>query len=256
MLEKEQVKAYLERIGYRGETRVARDTLSELIRSHLTGVPFENLEVFEEKRVPSLETEDIYKKVVENRRGGYCFELNKLFYELLTALGFSVYPVGVRIVWMKETFPPMLHRGTIAVLDGEKYFCDIGYGGPGPKGLVELIPGEYIICGDSFRVEGEDGGFFRINRMHDGEYRPMLVFRDQKMEEADFLPMNFYCAKSENVIFSQKRILNLCLPNGSVALTDDTLTIREDGGVTVIQCRDEAERRKYIKEKFGVAFEK
>lgn len=254
MLGKEQVKAYLERMGYQGEAPVSRDTLSELIRAHLTGVPFENLEVFEEKKVPSLEPEDLYKKIVEDKRGGYCFELNRLFYELLAALGFEVYPVGVRIMWMKEYFPPMLHRGTIAVLDGKKYFCDIGYGGPGPKGLVELTPGEYTIWGDSFRVEADADGFFRINRMHDGAYRPMLVFRDQRMEEADFLLMNFYCAKSENVIFSQKRILNLCLENGSLALTDDTLTIRDSGEVTVIQCRDEEERRKYIKEKFGIVY--
>lgn len=253
MLDKVQADAYLSRMGYQGEISHDRETLAKLILAHLTGIPFENLEVFEEKKVPSLEVEDLYKKIVVNRRGGYCFELNRIFYELLDFLGFQVYPVPVRIMWMKETMPPMLHRATIAVLDDKKYFCDVGYGGPGPKGLLELSPGEYKIAGDVFRVSSESG-VFRIERRHNGDYRLMFMFRDQDAEEPDFMLMNFYCAKSEKVLFTQKRVLNLCLENGSLALTDDTLTIRDGGEVTVIQCRDEQERRKYIKEKFGIIY--
>ena len=66
---------------------------------HLCSIPFENLEVFDEGRIPSLRSEDIYEKIIVRKRGGYCFELNKLFYELLKALDFRVIPVAVRILW-------------------------------------------------------------------------------------------------------------------------------------------------------------
>ena len=64
---------------------------------HLCSIPFENLEVFDAGRIPSLRSEDIYEKIIVRKRGGYCFELNKLFYELLKALDFRVIPVAVRI---------------------------------------------------------------------------------------------------------------------------------------------------------------
>lgn len=100
---------------------------------HLRNVPFENLESYKEGKVPSLESSDVYEKIVIRKRGGYCFELNKLFYELLKASGFQAIPVGVRILWKKEKLPPMLHRATLVTLGSDMYYCDIGYGGPGPK---------------------------------------------------------------------------------------------------------------------------
>ena len=82
----------------------------------LCSIPFENLESFEEGKVPSLESCDIFEKIIIRKRGGYCFELNKLFYEFLGKLGFQVMPVAVRILWKKEKLPPMLHRATIVTL--------------------------------------------------------------------------------------------------------------------------------------------
>ena len=71
---------YLQRIGYEGETSVSLQCLEALMELHLRSVPFENLESYEEGRVPSLEINDIYRKIVIRKRGGYCFELNKLLY--------------------------------------------------------------------------------------------------------------------------------------------------------------------------------
>ena len=77
-------------------------------------IPFENLESFEEGRIPSLDTQDLYTKIVVCKRGGYCFELNKLFYELIKTLGFMVYPLGVRIPWNKaktSAYAPQSNAG-------------------------------------------------------------------------------------------------------------------------------------------------
>ena len=76
-------EAYLSRIGYEGELRTDKKCLEKIMELHLCSIPFENLEVFDEGRIPSLRSEDIYEKIIVRKRGGYCFELNKLFYEFL-----------------------------------------------------------------------------------------------------------------------------------------------------------------------------
>lgn len=69
----------------------------------------------------------IYEKIIVRKRGGYCFELNKLFYELLKALDFPCDPVAVRILWNREELPPVLHRATLAIFEEGSYYCDVGY---------------------------------------------------------------------------------------------------------------------------------
>ena len=108
-----ECKAYLERIGYQEEPHTDKDCLEKLMELQLQSVPFENLEVFKEKRVPSLKTEDIFHKIVHQERGGCCFELNKIFYELLKGLGFDVTPLAIRMLWSPDDFRRILHRATM-----------------------------------------------------------------------------------------------------------------------------------------------
>ena len=188
---------YLRRIGYEGKTEVSKECLEALMELHLRNVPFENLESYKEGKVPSLESSDVYEKIVLRKRGGYCFELNKLFYELLKASGFQAIPVGVRILWKKEKLPPMLHRATLVTLGSDMYYCDIGYGGPGPKHLVKLKDGIHEEKGGEFRImmkpEGTNGEIL-IERRKGNTYLPLLRFRMSPTLEADFGLMNFYCA--------------------------------------------------------------
>ena len=93
----EQLENYLKRIGYQGSRELTAKTLDRLIWAHITSVPFENITVFDYDQVPSLDPEDLYEKIVEQHRGGYCFELNTALHGLLLAMGFDAYPVVVRI---------------------------------------------------------------------------------------------------------------------------------------------------------------
>ena len=68
-------KAYLGRIRYTEPVQKDKETLNGLIRAHLEQVPFENLDVCELGKVPSLDEGELFEKIVKRRRGGYCFEL-------------------------------------------------------------------------------------------------------------------------------------------------------------------------------------
>ena len=83
------IKAYLERINYRGSLEPTAETLRELQVAHLLAVPFENLSIHAGQPIV-LEDEALFAKIVERRRGGFCYEANGLFAALLRALGFPV----------------------------------------------------------------------------------------------------------------------------------------------------------------------
>ena len=247
---------YLGRIGYEGNTAPDLPCLERLMEYHLQNVVFENLEVYEEGRVPSLDTEDLYRKIVLQGRGGYCFELNKLFYEILKAVGFQVYPLGVRILWNREQLPPMTHRATLVTLEDGIYYCDIGYGGPGPKRPVRLEDGIHEEKGGSFRItmkpEGANGESL-IERKREGSWTSILRFPLHPALEVDFELMNFYCARSPQVMFTQKRVLSRNTSDGSVALTGNVLSIQKaDGSLEYLEGKTDAAVRGWIRDYFGI----
>lgn len=95
--------AYLERIGYKDAPEVSLVCLKKLVLGQLHNIPFEDLDVFHGHKEPSLDTDALFEKIVVNKRGGYCFELNGLFARLLTTLGFACRSHMARVVW---NYPP------------------------------------------------------------------------------------------------------------------------------------------------------
>ncbi|MGN0356199.1 MAG: arylamine N-acetyltransferase [Muricoprocola sp.] len=247
------MKAYLKRMDFNGEVTLDAKGLDALIWAHLTHIPFENIENFEEDRVPSLKLEDIYQKIVGDHRGGYCFELNKLFYALLKELGFDVIAVGVRIIWMREGLTGASHRASIVTIGDRKYLADVGYGGPGPKGVLELTTEEVqVVRGTRFRVIALPDGFYQIEREYQGGFSSMMYLEDREAVEADFGIMNFYCAKCPDVLFTQKYVISICRENGSIGLTGEMLTVK-DGDKVITEVIDTKEKRKQcLKKYFGI----
>src|SRR5690625_4237024 len=92
-----EVNNYLQRIGLTNVTGNNLETLQLLQMNHLLHVPFENLDVIHHVPIP-LEIETYYKKIVTNRRGGYCYELNGLFQWLLQQLQYDSYLVAATVL--------------------------------------------------------------------------------------------------------------------------------------------------------------
>ena len=250
-----QCREYLTRIGFDGEVTHTAKCLDELILAHLKTVPFENLDVSQDHKVPSLKEEDLFDKIVIRKRGGWCFELNKLFYELLKACGFDAIPIAVRIVWMKPELPPYLHRATVVRLNGKEYLCDVGYGGPGPKGLVELADGEYQIKHAQFRVQmhrPDTKGAIIIEKLHDGKYHEMLRFYNRETEDVDYSLMNLYCARADGAFFANRDVANLYREDGGNALMENELKLTRNGMVTVMECHNDEEKKEWLKQYFGI----
>lgn len=150
----------------------------------------------------------------------------------------------------------MLHRATLVTLGSDMYYCDIGYGGPGPKHPVKLEDGIHEEKGGEFRImmkpEGTNGEIL-IERRKGNTYLPLLRFRMSPTLEADFELMNFYCAKSPDVMFTQKRVLSRNTLGGSVALTGNVLSIQyADGSLDCQETSSDETLREWIRSYFEI----
>src|SRR5262245_33316540 len=121
-----QVLAVLDRIRYAGARSPELRTLSALQRAFLLAVPFENLDIHRGRPI-RLGVEAALRKIVGERRVGYCYELNGLFGALLEALGFRVTLLSARM--FKDGLPGIEFAHLVLRVDLEKaWLVDVGNG--------------------------------------------------------------------------------------------------------------------------------
>ena len=127
-------------------------SITRLHRAHATSIPFENLDPHRGV-VPSLKAADLERKLVTDRRGGYCFEHNLLFADALTTLGMGVETILARVSSDAGTDTPLTHL-LLRVTDGDRvWHADVGLGA---NTLLQPIPfgpgGPHEQLGWSYRV--------------------------------------------------------------------------------------------------------
>lgn len=246
-----QIDRYMSRIGYTGDLTPNLENLTKILRCHLETVPFENLSFYKNPRQMPLDTESLFDKVVNRRMGGVCFELNGLFCTLLEELGYDCIPVSVRIL-LAGGPGAITHQGNVARINGREYYCDVGFGGPGPKGIIDMDETEVqIIDGEPFRVEREDP-YVTIFRMHEGQFVPILKFVNLPSDRGDFPILLYFFTAHPQSHFVTSRIVNLCRPDGSLALTDKQFTIRRNGEVIRRDLETEEEVAQVLATEFGL----
>ena len=118
---------YLHRIKFSDRAQADDQTLKSLHEHHVMFVPFENLDIHY-RRMFDLEPENIFRKVVENVRGGFCYELNYLFNSLLNAIGFSSKIISSRIFDSLGALGPEFDHMSIHVRTDRDYLADVGFG--------------------------------------------------------------------------------------------------------------------------------
>lgn len=120
------VNQYLQRI-HATKNEPTLSYLSELQYLHMKHVPFENLDVI--RNIPIyLNLERMYEKIVDNNRGGYCYEVNGLFHWLLTSIGYDVQLVAATVMRPTGEFAKANTHVTMIVLLDQPYLVDVGFG--------------------------------------------------------------------------------------------------------------------------------
>lgn len=161
-----QLDAYLRRIQYNGPRTPNSTTLCELHRAHLRAIPYENLDIHLGRPL-SLDLAQIYAKLVEQRRGGWCYEMNGLLAWALQQLGFSVTLLGSRVgAPAAGTEADQDHLLLLVELE-QPWLADVGFG----NGFFEPLPlvaGEYQQDFFTFRLEQQGDRWYFHNQKDGG----------------------------------------------------------------------------------------
>lgn len=259
MLSAQQAKEYLGRIGCAESQAPTLPNLQSLMTCHLRAVPYETATIHRSGRTPCLSTDALFEKIVANRGGGYCFEQNKLFQELLCALGYDAWPCMARSTDTPGRIDPINHRAVVVGLEGRSYLADVGWGGPMAAGPLLLEPcGIQTVAGKDYEVTQESSHWLTIDRFSSKASDDGLPLRVGVMElclaemmDEDFDALNrkFSAPGSE---FHDTEIVNLSTPSGYLALEGRKLTVMENGRKTTTELSAE-EVDRVLRERFGLS---
>ncbi|MDD2266864.1 arylamine N-acetyltransferase [Sulfuricurvum sp.] len=234
---------YLFRIGYEGAVSADVATLTRLMQQQLRSIPFENTEV-QAGRIPSMVPEDIVEKVINRRRGGYCYEVNGVFSMALSAIGFEWYFAGARSM-LYPTRRPKTHMVLIVRLNGRNYLCDCGFGGYALRSPMEIREGEAVQDSDSYRLELIDGEYV-LGAMVQGEWQRLYGFALQNQEWIEFTLANYFNATSPDTVFTQKKLAIMQTPKGRKILVDNELKLIENGKMEKLEVEYESALKEYF----------
>ena len=246
-------KAYLERIGYAGELQPTLDVLQQLQKAHLLAVPFENLDIH--NGVPiELDVEKTFDKVVLQKRGGFCYELNGVYFELLTALGFDVKRISAKVYDANAgTYSPEYdHMALLVTIEGEEYLTDVGFGEFSFAPLkIELNKVQADARGD-YVFDRYDESYYRVSRIENGELRPEYIFRKTERAFDEFAGMCHFHQTNAGSHFRQRRMITLPTEQGRITLTESKLKIKEGDLTKEVMLKDATEYEANLWEYFGI----
>jgi len=192
---------YLRRVGISETAQQLAPTarlLCKLMMAHSRSIPFENLDVVCGRKI-SIVRADIVRKLVDERRGGYCWEQNALLQLALEAAGFeSVTPLLCRVRWGKASdadgpVSAYTHMALKVQIEGTNYLADVGFSGVNSVAPVNLDVGEtpQPLPEGEFRVERQ-GEYSALQLNVRGEYRALYKWRDEPGAYCDQEACNWY----------------------------------------------------------------
>ncbi|MDF1878152.1 arylamine N-acetyltransferase [Sulfurimonas sp. SAG-AH-194-C20] len=204
-MNKNDLKFYLDALDIQ-KTGHTLEFIELLQKKHLSHFSFNNIAVLLGEEI-SLELNDIFKKIVQENRGGYCFEHNKLFYEVLNELGFDVlFVVGKVLLTNEKIDVAKTHRVTLLSFEDELYLVDVGFGFICPNKPLSIssstLNNSYIIEKNndktlSLRIQTPDG------------LLTLYMFDLQTYSEADCIMGNFYSSNYKDAAFVNNAVISL-----------------------------------------------
>ena len=243
---------YLKRIGL-DETELNTDAqcLSLLQTSHLLAVPFENLDIHW-KRPIILDTGRSYKKIVEGKRGGFCYELNGLFNELLRDIGFRTRIVSARVYNGTDFGPEFDHAAIIATIGELEYLVDVGFGDFAAEPLRIVPDIEQNDREGVFVIRRGDFGTLEVLKSSDEGWRPQYSFTMLGRELSEFAEMCDFQQYSPDSHFTRGRMCSILTETGRKTVTDSKFLITENGAKTEYAVNSSEEFDRLLNDEFGI----
>ena len=248
--------AYLKRIGYAGSREPTAETLYGLHRAHLYSVPFENLDVVL-KRPIRLDPASLQRKIVTERRGGYCFESNGLLFHALQAMGFGVTPLAARVLYERSdpALPARSHMLMMVDLETGLFLADVAFGGQTPPQILSFTVGvEQATALEPYRLRRTEDGELELQARMGTQWSTLYRFTLHAQLPVDFEPANWFVSTHPDSFFTQNIIA--AMPGDGCRYTLFNREFRTrwpDGRVETRVLEDANALAAVLREKFGIS---
>lgn len=258
-------EAYLKRINYSGPVTADAQTLRALQVAHLRSVPFENLSIHAGEPIV-LSDAALFKKIVEQRRGGFCYELNGLFSSLLQALGFEVTKLAAGVAKNSisnhsdpnaEDFGPVFDHMALMVNLDQRWLVDVGFGDSFLEPLLLDLRDEQIQGKQAFRIRNHNSHLILFRRKPGEDWSPEYRFDLEPHVYRDYEGMCLYHQTSPESHFTKGRLCSLATREGRITLTGQKLIVSNElAGVRTEQnVSGEDEYNELLRTRFGVVLQ-
>ncbi|KQN90666.1 acetyltransferase [Sphingomonas sp. Leaf231] len=248
--------------------RPTRDAagLARIQHAHRLAIPFENLDVRLGRRI-AIDSAAVAAKLVTARRGGYCFEQNRLLLDALAAFGFTARPLLARVWLSAAEVPPLTHTLSLVMIDGQQWIADAGFGGS----YAPVMP-----LAEGAEGEAPDGARFRLTQdderageggwllLRDGDaattdgrgagagWQPQYSFTLVEVHDSDLAMGNHWSMTAPSSRFTNVTVASIILPRGFATLTDRNYRRRAAETIAEAEITDPRVYRMRLSMMFGV----
>lgn len=253
--------AYLARLGLRTPPPPDAAGLDRVQLAHRLAIPFENLDV-RLGRAIAIDGTAVAAKLVTARRGGYCFEHNRLFLDALAVLGFTARPLLARVWLGAEAVPPLTHTLALVTIDGTDWIADAGFGGshapvmPLADGAerVALDGARFMVraTGDGWLLSRDGDPATTDGRGTGAGWRPQYAFTTGIVHDSDLAMGNHWSMSAPASRFTSVTVVSRVLPDGFVSLTDRRYRRHAAGVTTEAVVNDAAAYRARLRAEFAI----
>jgi N-hydroxyarylamine O-acetyltransferase len=248
------LEGYLTRVGHAGGRGPTLAVLQAVIAAHTATIPFENIDVFTRRGV-LLDTNALQRKMVQARRGGYCFEHNTLLRAALLALGFEVTGLMARVVrgMNASAITQRTHMILRVDLPEGPYVADVGFGNLTPTAPLALAAQEHETPHERYRLRPLGDEWLLQARLGQ-EWANVYRFALQPQYEIDYEVGNWFTSTRPGSLFVENLIV--ARPGKACRLTlfNRHLAVRHlDGRTERREVRDAEDYRTMLAAAFGLA---
>ncbi|WNS77368.1 arylamine N-acetyltransferase [Bacillus sp. DTU_2020_1000418_1_SI_GHA_SEK_038] len=242
-----EVQKYLKRLEVEKNSPTL-DYLSKLQKYHMEKIPFENLDVTRKVKI-ELDVCRIYKKVIGHHRGGFCYELNGLFQQLLTKLGFKAHLIACTVNKPTGWAMPNTHAAIMVLLD-QPYLVDVGFG-DSVRQPVPLTGEERTDVSGTYRVNNAAEGIYDLQRYEEQKWKILYRFADLPKQIGEFTEGCHYNQTSPESTFTHGDIVTIATKTGRITLNGLTVTETKNKQKNKWDLTEE-EKKQFLKEAFQI----
>ena len=252
------IYTYLARLQYFTPIKPDAQTLQGLHLAHMQNVPFENLDIGL-KRPILLSEEALWDKIVAQKRGGFCYELNGLFAWLLKEIGFDVAYLNARVFNGEGNLGiDFDHLALLVRIRNEsgRWLADVGFGDSFNEPLRFEERGEQPQGLRSYRLEQTADGYITWQKNYDGSWERQYFFDLRpRVFPMEYEPACLYHQTSPKSSFTRRSIISRATPEGRVSLEAGRLILTKNGQRSERTLQDQDEYDLLLKEYFNVTLE-